>query len=93
MKPDKNDASRVSAIGAWVKYPRFSTGSAARRSASTNTGSSTTNANRNGHTSSDLRLPPRSKKSMLVRPYSRLMIIATSNAVPIRSSGATVVSR
>ena len=78
MTPVITDSTNVITMSRSRKYDRLSTGSAARRSISTNTGSSTTNASKNGHTSDEVADAPRSKKSRFFSPYSSDNTIATT---------------
>ena len=72
---------------ALVKYFRLRIGSAARRSRSTNSGRSTTNATRNGHTSVDAIDVVKSKKSMFLSPYMRLSVMSVRMRMPRPSRG------
>ena len=93
MTPVITDSTNVITMSRSRKYDRLSTGSAARRSISTNTGSSTTNASKNGHTSDEVADAPRSKKSRFFSPYSSDNTIATSTAMPHPSMGFTCSAR
>ena len=93
MTPVITDSTSVTRISRFRKYDRFSTGSAARRSMSTNSGSSTTKASRNGHTSVDAREAPALKKSRFFRPYRSDSTIVTSTAIPKPSMGFTSSAR
>ena len=93
MTPVITDSTSVTRMSRFRKYDRFSTGSAALRSMSTNSGSNTTKASRNGHTSVDATEAPTSKKSRFFRPYSSASTIVTSTAMPKPSMGFTSSAR